>query len=346
MAIDAHGLALLVKRAQDGDAEAYDQIVRRFQDMAVGYATSLLGDFDLAQDAAQDAFVQAYQDLPTLHAPVAFAGWFRKIVFKHCDRATRKKRLRAVPLEAIAGVAAPEAGPAERIQRRELQEAVHQAIQVLSPEQQAVVTLFYLGEHTYGDIAHFLGVPVTTVKSRLHVARGRLKEGMTTMDGLGAIRPSRDPDFVARVRSNIAQTLAEFAAGDGREKEIRSLHPAARFRDPHPVFALCGSLIQWAISSGASECHLVPGKTGVGVLLKNEGAMRKVMTLPRSLQNPVAARIKDGANLDVDEQHAPQQGFTPVVCDGTLYDMLVFCVPADQGEKIVLRLVPKNVALS
>ena len=103
----------LVERAQKGDLEAYGEIVRRFQDMAYGYAYSILGDFHLAQDAAQEAFVQAYRDLSALRLPAAFPGWLRKIVFKHCDRLTRRRLLRTVPLEAAANVRSVDLSPAE-----------------------------------------------------------------------------------------------------------------------------------------------------------------------------------------------------------------------------------------
>jgi len=63
-------LGTLIERAQAGDVEAYGEIVRRFQDMAYGYAYSFLGDFHLAQDA----FVQAYRDLTALREPAAFPG--------------------------------------------------------------------------------------------------------------------------------------------------------------------------------------------------------------------------------------------------------------------------------
>ena len=62
--------------------DAYAEIVRRFQDMAAGYAYALLGDFHFAEDAAQEAFLQAYLDLEKLAEPAAFPGWFRRIVFK------------------------------------------------------------------------------------------------------------------------------------------------------------------------------------------------------------------------------------------------------------------------
>ena len=66
---DTQALAELVSRAQTGDMEAFDALVRRFQDMAVGYAYSRLGEWGPAQDAAQEAFIHLYRDLPTLRAP-------------------------------------------------------------------------------------------------------------------------------------------------------------------------------------------------------------------------------------------------------------------------------------
>ena len=91
-------LATLVERSRSGDLTAFETLVRRFQDMACGYAYSILGDFHLAEDAAQEAFVDAYGKLYQLREPKAFAGWFRRIVFKHCDRVTRRKQVPTVPL--------------------------------------------------------------------------------------------------------------------------------------------------------------------------------------------------------------------------------------------------------
>ena len=90
----------LVRRAQACDLDAYSCLVQRFQDMAVGYAYAYLGDMHLAEDAAQEAFIEAYAHLIQLRHPAAFAAWLRKIVFKHCDRLRRSKQLATVPFEA------------------------------------------------------------------------------------------------------------------------------------------------------------------------------------------------------------------------------------------------------
>ncbi|MFQ6077791.1 MAG: RNA polymerase sigma factor [Thermodesulfobacteriota bacterium] len=174
-------LKSLVIRAQAGDLDAYGEIVRRFQDMAYGYGYSILGDFHLAEDAAQEAFIEAYRDLPKLREPAAFPGWFRRIVFKHCDRLTRGKHVLTVPLEAAAGMASRDPGPDEITEEREMKDKVLEAIKALPENERMVTTLFYINGYSQKEIAEFLDVPVTTVKNRLHTSRKRLKERMVEM---------------------------------------------------------------------------------------------------------------------------------------------------------------------
>ena len=177
----------LVMRAMDSGSDraprqaAYGELVGRFQDMAYAYAYSILGDFHLAQDAAQEAFVQAWQDLADLREPAAFAGWLRRIVFKHCDRIRRRVHGQSTPLEAAGPVASHEPDPAVAIQHAELREAVLAAVRALSEPQREVTSLFYINGYSQDEIAAFLELPVSTVKNRLHGARQRLRERMTNM---------------------------------------------------------------------------------------------------------------------------------------------------------------------
>jgi len=174
-------LESLIKRTLAGELEAFGLIVRRFQDMAYGYAYSILGDFHLAQDAAQEAFIDAYRRLSELRTPDAFPGWLRRIVFKHCDRITRRKRPKTVPVEAAADAASRHDGPDRAVQRREIRDTVLEAIRALPEHQRVATTLFYVNGYTQQEVADFLEVPVTTVKKRLHDARTKLRTRMMDM---------------------------------------------------------------------------------------------------------------------------------------------------------------------
>jgi RNA polymerase sigma factor (sigma-70 family) len=117
-------LESLVRQVQAGDFDAYGAIVRRFQDMAVGYAYSILGDFHLAEDAAQEAFIEAFRTISNLREPAAFPGWFRPIVRKHCNRLTRGVRAEFVPLEEAFDIPSAEKSPAEAAVAQEIKDNV------------------------------------------------------------------------------------------------------------------------------------------------------------------------------------------------------------------------------
>lgn len=192
-------LRTLVVAARAGDLESYGEIVRRFQDLAYGYAYSLLRDLHLAEDAAQQAFVQAYRDLTKLREPEAFPGWLRRIVFTQCNRLTRGKRIPAGPLESALHVPSPEPEPPERAECRELREAVLAALRSLPDNERVATTLFYIDGYSQQDIAEFLGVPVTTVNGRLRTSRDRLRERMIDMVEEELKRSSTDERFSQNV---------------------------------------------------------------------------------------------------------------------------------------------------
>lgn len=198
----------LVTRAQAGEREAYCALVARLQDMAVGYAYGILADFQLAEDAAQEAFVDACLNLPKLREPSAFPAWLRRIVFKHCDRLTRGKRPAHVPLELAAEVAVDMGGPAEIAEREELRAAIRGMVADLPEGQRTAVSLYYIGDYSCSEIAAFLDVPVSTVKNRLHAARAALLDRALDefRERLREHRPSETRLFAERIRTmlNIA----------------------------------------------------------------------------------------------------------------------------------------------
>jgi RNA polymerase sigma factor (sigma-70 family) len=173
------GLDSLLRSAASGDTAAYDRIVSRFRDMAYSYAYSILRDFHLAEDATQEAFLQAFYDLPKLREPRAFPGWLRRVVFRQCDRLTRRKHVPVVPLEEAAGVPAHGVSPEENAEAQERRTAVLSAVDALPDREREVVLLFYIRDYSQREVAEFLQVPLTTVNSRLQEARKRLKGIMT-----------------------------------------------------------------------------------------------------------------------------------------------------------------------
>ena len=202
--------------------------------MAVGYAFSILGDFHLAEDAVQEAFIEAYPILSRVYGPVAFPGWFRRIIFKYCNRLTRGKRDELMPLETMLEIPSGRRDPAVEIEEQETKSLVLAAVAALPENQRQVTTLFYISGFSQKQIADFLEVPVTTVDNRLRASRRRLKttlhsERMIAMlkDTLHENAPSRDDSFVNAVGiCNAAQ------AGDlKRVEEILAVKPELATQD-------------------------------------------------------------------------------------------------------------------
>lgn len=193
--------------AQQGSIVAYGTLVERYQDMAVGYAFSILRDFHLAQDAAQEAFIEAFPTLARVHALEAFPSWMRRIVLKHCDRLTRKdRRFTFLSAEEALTLPARDPLPDRIVEDREMHHLLNDAVADLSAGEREVVTMFYISDQSQNEIATFLDVPVSTVKNRLRSARNRMRERLLGMveDNLKANRPSKDTEFVDGVLKIVA----------------------------------------------------------------------------------------------------------------------------------------------
>jgi RNA polymerase sigma factor (sigma-70 family) len=185
--------------------EAFSKLVLRFQDMAFGCAHAVLGDFYLAEDAAQEAFITAWQRLYQLKQPDAFPGWFRRIVLTQCNRMMRGKRLIFVPLDTGEKVASTASDPHVAAEKLELVDRVLAEIKGLPEHERMVTTLFYVNDYSQLEISAFLELPVSTIGKRLFSARQRLRERMLEMfkDNLRKRRPSRDKVFADEVSAKL-----------------------------------------------------------------------------------------------------------------------------------------------
>jgi RNA polymerase sigma factor (sigma-70 family) len=174
-------LAGLVRLAASGNAKAFSALVERYCDAAMAQALAFLPDLHVAQDVVQESFVAAYLSLRTLQEPEAFGGWLRSIVRHQCHRVLRKLDQEFAPLEAAADAWADEIGPDTSAVNHEKGHILLSLVDRLpSPEREAI-SLFYLHECSRRDVAAFLNLPITTVDNRLHSARLKLKEELSTM---------------------------------------------------------------------------------------------------------------------------------------------------------------------
>jgi len=181
-------LANHVKAAQAGDTLAFRAIVTRFESYAHSRAYAILGDLHLAEDAVQEAFLEACLKLHQLREPAAFPGWFRRIIFKQCDRLTRGKKAPTVSIDVVRELAeAQAAAETEDAVEGSLYgdgisaEMLVAALDTLPEHERSLIERFYLQGEPQSDIALQLGLPLTTIKKRLYTARQRLRRCLTPM---------------------------------------------------------------------------------------------------------------------------------------------------------------------
>lgn len=212
-------LILVVIRAQRGDTRAFDALVRQFQNQAISYARTLLFDPTAAEDAAQEAFVQAWRDLPRLSKPEAFRGWLRRIVFKYCDRTRRSARPTLHLDDTVESLASQR--PAFVAEQAEEAAQVRSAINALPAALTEVTSLYYLTGYDIKEIAAFLDLPPSTVKNRLHAARKQLRKELSLMAEIGIEEDRKQNEAFAK--SVLARVLREF-----QQQEAADPHSANR----------------------------------------------------------------------------------------------------------------------
>jgi RNA polymerase sigma-70 factor (ECF subfamily) len=162
--------AAFVRRCLAGETEAFGDIVRRYQRVLFTVALRMLGDYEEASDAAQNAFVKAYRKLDAFDPSQRFFSWIYRILVNECLNAKRDRR-RGEPITPEVAVAD---SPADLLESEERRRRVQSAILALPIEYREVVILRHFAEQSYEEIAEALGIPSRTVKSRLHTARQRL----------------------------------------------------------------------------------------------------------------------------------------------------------------------------
>ncbi|WP_238650123.1 sigma-70 family RNA polymerase sigma factor [Paenibacillus piscarius] len=171
-----------IREAQQGDAEAFRQLTEHVRGMAYVVAYDRLGDVQLAEDAVQEAYLEAYMHLGSLQEPAAFPGWFKTIVVRQCHRLLRRKTATSLPLEAAVHVAGTGPGAQEVAERREWTGVLHRCVAELPPKLRIPLQLFYFYGYSVQEIAGYLGTSTAALKKRLYDGRRKLKGALPVAD--------------------------------------------------------------------------------------------------------------------------------------------------------------------
>lgn len=183
---DQYVEATLVCNASQGDLDAFNALVRNYQDMAYHHAYALLGDQPAAEDAVQDSLIKAFQHIDRYRGG-SFRAWLLKIVTNTAYDLLRKTLRRpTLPLfpegehgedmEYSAWLADPAPSLQVHVERNEDAERLYRALDELPEPFRCVLTLIDLYEMDYAEVVKVLGIPMGTVKSRLVRARLQMRK--------------------------------------------------------------------------------------------------------------------------------------------------------------------------
>jgi len=177
---------VLIERAQKGDRDALDHLIRKYEKRAYQYAYRLTSNAEEASDVVGDAFVRIHSAMKNFKGNSAFTTWMYRIL-TNCFLDLRKRE-RSRPTQSLEATLQTEDGLVERqfesedptpdevAERNQRESTIERAVALLPEYQRAMVTLYHAENLSYEEIADALDLPIGTVKSRLNRARLSLRE--------------------------------------------------------------------------------------------------------------------------------------------------------------------------
>jgi len=181
----------LVATALKGDEAAYGELLERFRRPVFSLIYRMIGDREQAEDLAQESFVKAFNNLDSYNPKYRFSSWLFKIANNHAIDHLRRAKLSTVSIHGSPHAAdaereeetrivleTPDESPEEEILALELGGEIEEAIRQLRSEYRTAVILRHIESRPYEEIAEIMDVPIGTVKTFLHRARGELREAL------------------------------------------------------------------------------------------------------------------------------------------------------------------------
>lgn len=175
----------LIDRAKGGDRNAFTELAPRLGDRLFAVAHRILRDRELAGDVSQQALIKVWRDLPTLRSADHFDAWSYRVVVNACFDEIRRRRPSGGDLSLLE---TDEVTPDAQLTVAD-RDQLDRGFERLSPDHRAVIVLTYYLDYTAPEIARVMGIPVGTVRSRLHYAKQAMR---------AALEADRRPGFDAR----------------------------------------------------------------------------------------------------------------------------------------------------
>jgi len=185
MALDGISDAELARKCRQDSAEAWRELVRRVSPLVYRISLRMLRSTNEAEDACQEVFLRIHRSFDTYDATRPLAPWVGRITYNVCLRrltkVSRKKSLTTDPAEIAQVGDAENPGPEVRAAGKEACQILEEALLRLSAQDQALVDLRYREGLSDSEVAEATGMPVGTVKTRLHRARGKLRKMLSVV---------------------------------------------------------------------------------------------------------------------------------------------------------------------
>lgn len=170
---------ILIEQARNGRQTAFAMLVKRYEQYAYTLAFRFVKNREDAHEVAQDAFLRAFRYLPDFRGDAKFSTWLYKIVYSTALNFLRKQHPEILSTDDESRpVKLPDEGmpdASQTMERHDRNAALQRAIQMLSPDDAGIITLFYLYEHSLEEICQITEMTMTNAKTKLCRARQRLK---------------------------------------------------------------------------------------------------------------------------------------------------------------------------
>lgn len=173
-----------IDRILNGEVAAYASLVEKHKEMVFSIALKILNNREDAEEAAQDAFVKAYQSLRSFEGKSRFSTWLYRIIYNTSVSRIRKKKMEFVAMNESIIQNYTESDLTEQVDHLDAEEQgalMERALRQLPEEDQVLVALFYRSDHSVEEIGFITGLSQSNVKVRLHRIRKKLYDGISVL---------------------------------------------------------------------------------------------------------------------------------------------------------------------